>query len=82
MNILTCVLSSELYLCRFCRETNVLTIAGSCLLTPHSAFHFSFFGRLTWRIYSAENLPVYQTARRLTSEGISFPLCTLVILIG
>jgi hypothetical protein len=82
VNILSCVLSSKLYKCRFSRETNVLMIAGSYLLTPHSAFHFRFFSCLKWRIYSAENLPIYQTTRHHTSEGISFPLCTLMILIG
>jgi hypothetical protein len=59
VNILTCVLSSKLYLCRYCRETNVLTIAGSSY-PPHSAFHLRFFGRLSWRIYfgwKSANLP-------------------------
>jgi hypothetical protein len=42
VNILSCVLSSKVYLCRFCRETNVLTIAGSCLLTPHLPFTLAF----------------------------------------
>jgi len=49
-------------------------------LTLHFTLGFSvvYRGEFT----SAENLPIYQTARRHTSEGISFPLCTLVILIG
>lgn len=66
VNILSCVLSSKLYLCHFCRETNVLTITVSCLLTPHSAFRFSFFSGLTWRIYSAENLPNYTASPQKT----------------